>query len=149
LSTKIDIALVSLLLVAGTSDCARGRQPAERRARQIHERLLTLDTHLDTPANFATPGWDILERHEYREDFSQVDYPRMVSGGLDGGVWAIYTPQGPRTTEAETNARDLGLQAALRIRELAARDHDQFELALRADDAARGKRIRPRSGAAT
>src|SRR5215467_14438887 len=26
-------------------------------AREIHERILTLDTHLDTPMNFARPGW--------------------------------------------------------------------------------------------
>ena len=25
-------------------------------AREIHERILTLDTHMDTPMNFARPG---------------------------------------------------------------------------------------------
>lgn len=66
--------------------------------RAVHERIVTLDTHLDTPANFCLTGWDIMERHDYREDYSQVDYPRMVEGGLDGGFWAIFTPQGPRAT---------------------------------------------------
>ena len=110
----------------------------------VHEQLLTLDTHLDTPGNFA-PDWDIMQRHVYAEDLSQVDFPRMQQGGLDGGFWAIYTPQGPRTPEGNRSARSAALQTAVVIREMVARNHDQFELALRADDAAaialRGKRV--------
>ncbi len=34
-----------------------------------------------------------MQRHT--APLSQVDYPRMVEGGLDGGFWAIYTAQGP------------------------------------------------------
>jgi membrane dipeptidase len=119
--------------------------PSKPATPSVHEQLLTLDTHLDTPANFATEGWDIMQRHAYAEDFSQVDYPRMVEGGLDGGFWAIYTPQGPRTAAGDANARSAAFQTALRIREMVARNHEQFELALRAQDAvaieARHKRI--------
>jgi membrane dipeptidase len=110
----------------------------------VHEQLLTLDTHLDTPANFA-PDWDIMQRHAYAEELSQVDFPRMKEGGLDGGFWAIYTPQGPRTPEGHRNARGAALRTAVAIHEMVARNHDNFELALRADDAAaialRGKRV--------
>ena len=60
----------------------------------------------------------------------------MVSGGLDGGFWAIYTPQGPRTPEGYRSARSAALQTAVRIREMVARNHEHFELALHADDAA-------------
>ncbi|MGD0680099.1 MAG: dipeptidase [Polyangiaceae bacterium] len=114
-------------------------------ARHTHERLLTLDTHLDTPISLASPGWDIMRRHDLETDPSQVDYPRMVKGGLDGGFWAIYTPQGPRTPEGEALARDAALVRALRIHEMVATNRRYFEIALRADDApaiaTRGKRI--------
>jgi membrane dipeptidase len=114
-------------------------------ARAIHERILTLDTHMDTPMNFARPGWDIMDAHTVAGDLSQVDYPRMVKGGLDGGFFAIYTPQGPRTPEGFAAARDAALKRAVEIREMVARHSDKFELAFRADDAARiaasGKRI--------
>lgn len=70
------------------------------RVRELHESLLVLDTHLDTPAQLVKPGWSILDRHSATEDFSQVDYPRLVEGGLNGGWWAIYSPQGPLTPEA-------------------------------------------------
>jgi membrane dipeptidase len=124
-------------------------QPAgplvSKAARALHEQLLTLDTHLDTPANLAVVGWDILGRHEAARDGSQVDFPRLVEGGLDGGFWAIYTPQGARTPEAEHAARDFALTRAVAIREMVAAHPDRFVLARRADDAARiaasGKRV--------
>jgi membrane dipeptidase len=131
-------AMAVLALAAGD---ARAQTAS---AQQIHDSLLTLDTHLDTPANFHRPGWDMLERHSVA-DRSQVDYPRMVEGGLKGGFFAIYTPQGPRTPEGDRAARDAAIMRGVEIREMVARHGDQFELALRADDAAaimaRGKRI--------
>ncbi|HEY4265252.1 MAG TPA: dipeptidase [Micropepsaceae bacterium] len=107
--------------------------------------MLMLDTHLDTPMNFARPGWDIMDAHSVEGDMSQVDYPRMVKGGLDGGFFAIYTPQGPRTPQGLAAARDAGLKRGVEIREMVARHSDSFALALRADDAQRiaasGKRV--------
>ena len=107
--------------------------------------MMMLDTHLDTPINFGRPGWDIMDAHSFAGDQSQVDYPRMVKGGLDGGFFAIYTPQGPRTPEGFAAARDAALKRGVEIHEMVARHSDKFALALRADDAARiaasGKRI--------
>src|SRR5438445_10431062 len=111
----------------------------------LHQRLLCLDTHLDTPASLARPGWDMMQRHSRADDFTQVDYPRMVEGGLDGGFFAIYTPQGPLTPEGMAAARDAALLRAMELRELVAAHPRQFELAFVAEDAARiaasGKRI--------
>jgi len=106
-------------------------------ARALHERLLCLDTHLDTPMNFARPGWDMMKRHSYEADFSQVDYPRMIEGGLDGGFFAIYTPQGPLTPEGMMAARDYALVRAAAIREMVAKNAPRFELAFMPGDAAR------------
>lgn len=114
-------------------------------ARALHDRIITLDTHLDTPMHLSRPGWDIMERHDYFQDRSQVDYPRMVEGGLDGGFWVIYTAQGPRDEEGHAQALDHGLQVMARIREMVARNHAHFALALTAEDAeaivADGKRV--------
>lgn len=104
---------------------------------RIHERLLVLDTHLDTPHHFPRPGWDIGERHSYVTDLSQVDCPRMLDGGLDGGFWAIYTPQGPLTPEGYARARDYALHELVQIREVVARNSGRFSLAATASDARR------------
>ncbi|MFT3966719.1 MAG: dipeptidase [Sphingobium sp.] len=113
--------------------------------RQIHESLIVLDTHFDTPANLGRPGWAITDRHSVKEDGDQVDYPRMVDGGVDGGFFAIYLGQGPRTPEGDRAARDAALVRAVQIREMAARHPDIFELAVTAQDARRiaahGKRF--------
>ncbi len=114
-------------------------------ANALHRRLICLDTHLDTPANLARPGWDMMKRHSYASDFTQVDYTRMVEGGLDGGFFAIYSPQGPLTPEGMMAARDAALLRAAAIREMVAAQPDKFELAFVAEDATRiaasGKRI--------
>ena len=136
-------ALIMSLAASAQAQSPGGQAPPAE-ALAVHQSLLTLDTHLDTPANFARPGWDIMDRHKVAER-SQVDYPRMVEGGLKGGFFAIYTPQGPRTPEGDRAARDAGLIRAVEIREMIAKHGDHFELALRADDAApivaRGKRV--------
>jgi membrane dipeptidase len=103
--------------------------------RRLHESLLTLDSHLDTPARLPVRGWDIVQRHDRQRDGSQVDWPRMVEGGLDGGFWAIYTGQGPNTAEGAQAARDAAFSRLLAIREMVAAQSSRFGLAWRADDA--------------
>ncbi|WP_237751622.1 dipeptidase [Sphingobium sp. DC-2] len=120
-------------------------QEVPKAAAQLHQRLITLDSHLDTPASLDLPGWSIEEGHEVHSDYTQVDLPRMKKGGLDGGFWAIYTPQGPLTQEGFQNARDFALLRGVSIREMVAADPANFQLALEAKDAApiakAGKRI--------
>jgi len=105
-------------------------------ARRMHEAAVVLDTHFDTPANLGRPGWSILDRHDRVLDDSQVDLPRMIEGGVDGGFFAVFTPQGPRGAAGNAAARDHAVFRAMEIREMVARHGAQFELALAADDAA-------------
>ena len=141
---KLTLISLSLGMLAFGPALAK-TMPSERAARALHERILTLDTHLDTPAVVARPGFDILKHNDWKTAFAQVDVPRMKAGGLDGGFWVIYTAQGPRTPEGLNAARDAGLMRAVVIREMLARSPKVFGLALKADDAARiaaeGKRV--------
>jgi membrane dipeptidase len=114
-------------------------------ARSIHESMLTLDTHLDVPMLFAVEGWRITDRHSVSGDGSQVDLPRMIEGGLDGGFWVTYIPQGPLTIEGRAAARDAALRRLQEVREMVAAHPGQFAIALSADDAPRiaasGRRV--------
>ena len=76
-----------------------------------HQAMVILDTHLDTPALLVQPWFDITERHDYFTDYTQVDLPRMDDGGLDGGFWVLYTPQGPLTENAYQVTRDVAIRA--------------------------------------
>lgn len=102
--------------------------------RVLHENLIVLDTHFDTPANVAVPGFDITHRHDV-SDGSQVDVPRMVEGGVDGGFWAIFTSQGPTGVEGNNAARDAALKRAVVIHEMVAAHPDIFQLATKAEEA--------------
>jgi len=111
--------------------------PVSKADKALHEKVLTLDTHLDTPEHFARPGWSMVDRHAVKVDGTQVDLPRMNAGGLDGGFFVIYTTQGALTAEGYREARDLALERATEIREMVAAHGDTFELAYTADDAER------------
>jgi membrane dipeptidase len=137
--------LISLSLCLPLTAVAVDFSDAElAKASALQRKLLTLDSHLDTPANFARPDFNIMQRHDHNA-LSQVDYPRMVEGALDGGFFAIYTDQGDRSPAAHIAERDHGLQRMLQIHEMLAAHPDKFQLALTADDAAKikaaGKRV--------
>lgn len=111
----------------------------------VHERLLTMDSHLDTPALLVQPGFDITARHDPLRDYSQVDLPRMREGGLDGGFWVIYTPQGPLNSDAYDRTYRIATARSNSITTMTKRHPEDFELATTAIDAQRivssGKRI--------
>ncbi|WP_298173517.1 dipeptidase [Novosphingobium sp.] len=131
------------LIAAGPANSAPKK--AADPAGALQQRLLTLDTHLDTPASLALPGWSIMDAHTVAQDYTQVDLPRMKQGGLDGGFWAIYTPQGPLDAESTRKARDFALMRGVAIREMVAAHSESFALASKAADAAAikasGKRV--------
>ena len=129
------LLLAAVMVVASTKSLAA--TAADRATLALHKGLLTLDTHLDTPASFARPGWDFGARHSLDSDFSQVDLPRMAKGGLDGGFFVIYTAQGPRTPAGLIAARDAAWYRAVQIRETIARHPARAELAFTAADAPR------------
>jgi membrane dipeptidase len=129
-------------LIALPAQAQQAVTPADR---LIHERMLVLDTHLDTPVNLERPGWKFGEWHDYDWDVSQVDLPRMEEGGLDGGFFVIYTPQAGLDPAAMNKARDDALMRAVAIQRMVAEHGDRLAFALTADDAERlhseGKRI--------
>lgn len=147
---RLSPILLSALTATALAGCTTMSAPlpegVSAEAMAIHQRLMTLDTHLDTPAFFDTVrGYDITARHDVERDGTQVDYPRMVEGGLDGGFWVIYMPQGPLTAEGYRTIRDTALIRAMSIQKMVAAHPDKFELALTAADATRinasGKKI--------
>jgi len=69
------------------------------KAKGIHERVITLDTHNDIePGNF-TPDCNYTMRLT-----TQVNIPKMVEGGMDVSFMIVYVGQGPLTPEGYDNA---------------------------------------------
>lgn len=129
------LPLLALPLLALPLLAALPGTAAAQDARAVHDAAIVLDTHFDTPANLGRPGWKITDRHDTAQDGDQVDVPRMIEGGVDGGFFAIYTAQGPRTPEGRRAARDAGFVRAVQIREMVARHPDIFQFVTTADEA--------------
>ncbi len=73
---------------------------ADAEARAIHDRILTIDTDVDTGPGFMTAALD-----PGRISRAQVDLPGMRAGGLDGAFFIVYTAQGRRDADGYAAAR--------------------------------------------
>lgn len=135
------IATLAVSISAATS----GETSSEADTAKIHEAALTLDSHLDTPLVMKRPFFDFAKRHDPWKDVSQVDLPRMIEGGLDGGFFVVYLAQGPRTQEGRGEAKEQAREIFDLIHSMIDENPDRMELALTADDADRirgaGKRV--------
>jgi membrane dipeptidase len=81
------LVVIGALAIASV---AQAQTPAEvvARARAIHERVITLDTHNDiSPANFTA------ERNYTQRLNTNVNLPKMVEGGLDASFFIVYVGQ--------------------------------------------------------
>jgi membrane dipeptidase len=99
--------LFGAAVIAGAAAPSVGQVPAistaERalvaRARPIHERVITLDTHDDiSPANFR-PACNYTQRLT-----TQVNLPKMREGGLDVAFLIVYVGQGALTPDGYAGA---------------------------------------------
>lgn len=119
--------------------------PQVEHTHDFHEDLLTLDSHLDTPLVLDRKGFDVSREHHWQRDYAQVDLPRMVKGGLDGGFWVIYTAQGPLTEDAYARALEHARKRNQVIDTMLSEHSAHFAAATKAADAeviaAAGKRI--------
>ena len=87
------ILTTSALALAACGGTTEGDTPPSGDAAQVdvaalHDRILTLDTHIDIPLNYMT------EVDPTGATELQVDSGKLNKGRLDSGFWIVYTPQG-------------------------------------------------------
>lgn len=130
------LALAAVALPAAMS-AQKAAAPAARdtlldRARAIHKKVVTIDTHVDIPFHYATQFADPARRDTFR-----VDYPKMKEGGLDAAFFVVYVGQGSRGRDGVETARDLALTKFAAIRRAVESHKATIALASGADDVAR------------
>ncbi|MVM35872.1 membrane dipeptidase [Spirosoma sp. HMF4905] len=128
--------------VAQPSD---GDDPIAKKARKIHQSVLTLDTHADAPIMMQKPGFDVGASHDTKRDGSQIDFPRMKQGGMDAMFFAVYTSQGPRTDEGHAEAKRNALNQFELIHQALKKYPNLAELATTPADAYRIKKAGKRA----
>ena len=71
------------------------------RARAIHDRVLTVDTHVDIPANYGSDSYDPMKPGPRGQ---QVHIPTQIEGGLDATFLIVFVGQGPLDTAGYSKA---------------------------------------------
>ncbi len=132
----VAVFLVVLFFTMAAGD-ALGAETLAATAASIHDRVLTLDTHVDTPMRMVGSDFDIGVRHDARQRGGKVDLPRMKEGGLDAIFFAVYLDQGERTPEANEQARQQAVKTFEAIHSAVAGNPGLAGLALNPDDAYR------------
>jgi membrane dipeptidase len=113
---RISIVFLAIVLAS----CARApvitsaSEPELReRARALHQRIITIDTHDDIPLNFATADVDPLNANR------QVNLEKMRAGALDVGFFIVFVGQTPRTPENIEKAKADAMTKFSAIRRMA------------------------------
>lgn len=105
-------------------------------SKEIHEKVLTVDTHADTPSRLIREGWNIGEWHNPEERASGcIDLPRMKEGGLDAEFFAVFVGQGERNPEAYVRAKERADRMLDAIHQMGKDHSDLVEIATSPDDA--------------
>jgi len=115
--------------------CKPGEEQISRKAERMHDDILSVDTHCDTPMRYFRGGFD----PGVRNDKGCVDFPRMKEGRLDAEFFAIFIGQGPRTPEAYEREHGRTLAIFDSVRASVARNQGIAGIALDPDDALRLK----------
>jgi membrane dipeptidase len=134
---------LTLLLAGAVSAIAQPAADAAlvQKARAIHDRVITLDTHADiNPDNFTR-----AKNYTQRLD-TQVNLPKMKEGGLDAAFFIVYVGQGPLTPEGYDGAYKQAVAKFEAVHHLTKEiAPDQIELAMTAADVPRiaksGKKV--------
>jgi membrane dipeptidase len=133
---RLHTVLFAFALAACARPATRASQLSDAellaRARALHDRIITIDTHDDIPLNFATPEVDPLTYDR------QVNLTKMKQGGLDVAFFAVFVGQSPRTPENYERARADAMTKFTAIHRLAETMYpDRIELALTPEDVRR------------
>ena len=106
-------------------------------AKRIHSRIITLDSHCDTPM-FFSEGFT-AQMFAKRTDKVLVDLPKMREGFLDASIMVAYLKQGERDTESLLAATAKADRILTQIEEMVAANCTEVDIAYTPADIARLK----------
>ncbi len=106
----------------------------------IHQRVLSIDTHVDTPLRLLRSNLDLTNRNLAREGGGKLDFRRMDEGGLDAVFFAVFLGQGSLNEAAYEEALRRALEIFETINSTMAKANELAGLALKPSDAFHLKR---------
>ena len=133
LLTPLCVILVLGMIGCDNTDPTRMSEADLRAtAEAIHDSVITIDTHVDIPLDFATESVDPLN------SVSQVNLENMRTGGLDAAFFIVFVGQNERTPENYAQAKTDAMTKFDAIHRMADEMYPHLiELAYSADDVER------------
>ncbi len=134
----------AVLINAQTVDQSYKEKNLLQKAREIHNEILSIDSHTDTPLNLTDEEFDLSKSHELKSGY-RIDLPRMKKGKIDGAFFAVFTAQGERTDAGNEKAKEHAFNILKLIHQKIEENKSLAEIAYTPDDAYRikkdGKRV--------
>ena len=104
------------------------------KAKKLHDRIVTIDSHTDTPMLAQT--FDLG-----RKEGGKVNLPFMREGRLDAVFMVAYVPQGARDSDALQQATHYTVERLSTVIEQVKKYHSYMEIAKSVDDLQRLKQM--------
>ncbi|MFD1061847.1 dipeptidase [Winogradskyella litorisediminis] len=131
--TKTLILLIITILFLSCKSETKTEAELLAYAKDIHERVITLDTHCDINVKNFTDSINYTQRLK-----TQVNLPKMIEGGLDVPWFIVYTGQDSLSRQGFENAYDNAMSKFNAIHRLVKQyAPDKIELATTSDDVRR------------
>ncbi|AUC83914.1 peptidase M19 [Polaribacter sp. ALD11] len=93
------LKILAVLLIVTSCKETKKEVDVMSKAKEIHKRVMTLDTHVDINVNNFTDSINYTQKLD-----NQVNLPNMEEGGLDVAFFIVYTGQGDLTEEGYNKA---------------------------------------------
>lgn len=129
----ISMITLSILMFS----CTPSEEKLAQKAQAIHQEVLTLDSHTDTPLRMMRSGFDISKRNDPYARGGKIDFPRMVEGGQDAAFFAVFLGQGPLGPDAYKRVKEQANAIFDVVHQTLEKHPEQAELALTPEDAYR------------
>jgi len=134
------VSAAILAASCSTSKVQLDEKSLDAKAKEIHGRILSVDTHCDTASTMTRASWDVGERHEPGKPGSgKIDLPRMAEGRLDALFFGVFVGQGELTPQGYQKAKERANQELDGIDKMCAKYPNLVGLAKTPSDAIRLK----------
>lgn len=131
------IAILVFALFGCNQSSPKSHEELLKKAKELHCKMVTIDTHTDTPLAFLRPGFDFGGNG--KSNISKVNLLKMEQGGLDAAFFAVFIGQDELTPEKYTEANSRALEIFEAVNKEVNRHSNRAEIALWSSDAARIK----------
>ena len=134
---SLRLIFIAIFFLTGflMNNCQTTENRLAKKVEKIHDQVLTVDTHCDTPMWLLRSDFDMGKRNDPHEGGGKVDFIRMKEGGMDAMFFAVFISQGERTPEGNKRAREMALATFDAILNTVNKHSSLAGIALNPDDA--------------